>query len=655
MSALLVVIAAALSAVSGLPPLLARKHSRRADLFSAALLVTGSLVGLAAVGTAVAGVGGPPLRLEWHLPGALLEIAVDGLSALFLLPLFVISGLGAVYATSYWPPLRHPRTAPLLRLFYGVTTAAIAIVFVARNSILFLMAWEVMALGAFLMVLTEGRRRDVRQAGWIYITATHTGTLALFALFAIVASLNEGSFHLGLLRAGLASSPAGMAVFWLALFGFGLKAGIMPMHIWLPGAHAATPSHVSALMSGVLIKTGIYGLVRILSLFPDPPLLWGGVLLAFGAISGVLGVAYALGQHDLKRLLAYHSIENIGIITMGLGLWLGGRSLGEPVWAVLGLAGGLLHVVNHAFFKALLFLGAGSVIHATGTREMDRMGGLLGRLPRTSSTFLVGAVAICGLPPLNGFVSEFLIYLGLLRPATSPGPVAIGAAGAAAALALIGGLALSCFVKAFGTVFLGTPRDPATFRAHEASAMTLPLLILSGLCVFVGLFPFATAPLLNRACLGAGLPADVSRAAPLATLSLVQIAIAAVLLGVSWLLARRLRDDVARSQPLPTWDCGYAAGTSRMQYTSSSFASWSVDLFRWALQPREEKPRFPHPFPAKGHYESHVPDAVLDRILIPAFRRGGWLLSRARVIQRGQMQLYLLYVVIILLVLLWRV
>src|SRR5262249_48114316 len=292
----------------------------------------------------------------------------------------------------------------------GTLTAGMALLVIARNSIVFLFGWEAMALSAFFLVTTEDHDGEVRETGWVYLVATHMATLCLFGLFGVLRAAS-GSFALAPLNPDRLAPGMATAIFILALVGFGLKAGVMPLHVWLPSAHAAAPSHVSAIMSGVLIKMGIYGLVRVTSLFPNPPLEWGGIVLGMGTVSGILGVAFAIGQHDLKRLLAYHSIENIGIIAMGLGLALIGRSLGRIDLIILGLCGGLLHVWNHAFFKGLLFFSAGSVIHATHTREIDHLGGLAKTMPATAWSFLIGAVAICGLPPLNGFVSEFLVYL----------------------------------------------------------------------------------------------------------------------------------------------------------------------------------------------------------------------------------------------------
>ena len=640
MSATLVMVAAGLAALSGVPGLL-RRTDGGGQRLSTVLLVLGCAAGLVGSLLAVAGRGGAPLWSSWSLPGAELALEVDGLSAVFLVALFLVSAVGAVYGESYWAERDHPGSGRRLRFFYGLLVAALALVFTARNAILFLGAWEVMALCAYFLITTEQHAAGVRDAGWVYLVTTHTSTLMLFGLFALLGSLT-GSFAFAGLPAGVADTALGSAVFVLALLGFGLKAGLLPLHFWLPGAHAAAPSHISALMSGVLIKTGIYGLFRVTSLFPDPPLWWGGALLALGVASGILGVAFALGQHDLKRLLAYHSVENIGIIVMGLGLGLAGRALGQPVWVALGLGGALLHVLNHALFKSLLFLGAGAVLHATGTREMDRLGGLARAMPWTSRWFLLGAVAICGLPPLNGFVSEWLVYLGLLETFDRWPWGAFALPG----LALIGALAVACFVKAFGAVFLGNARSPAGEHAHESRGLTLPMAVLAGACVFIGLIPYSLAPLLDAAVATAarlsGPVGAVLSVAPLYSLGIFAVSLAGAVVLLA--LAQRWRVRRAPLSLAGTWDCGYAAPTARMQYTSSSFASWTVRFFSFALWPQTQRPRLSRLFEATAHFHSHVPDTVLDRLLRPALRGGAWLISWGRYMQRGHVQLYLLYV-----------
>ncbi len=317
------------------------------------------------------------VQLPLPIAGAEFTLATDPISSFFLVPVFLIPLLGSIYGLDYWRQDQHPDDGRKLRVFYGLLAASLAVLVLAHNSVTFLFGWEGMAMAAFFLVATEDRNPEARAAGWLYLAASHFATLCLFALFGLLYGLT-GSFDLVPLAAGSISPVAVNVVFLLALAGFGLKAGIMPLHFWLPSAHAMAPSHVSALMSGVMIKAGIYGLVRITSILPEVPLWFGVLLLSLGVVSAVLGVAFALGQHDLKRLLAYHSIENIGIIVIGLALALLGRALGHETWVVLGLSGCLLHVWNHALFKSLLFLSAGSVIHARHTREIDALGGLGG-------------------------------------------------------------------------------------------------------------------------------------------------------------------------------------------------------------------------------------------------------------------------------------
>jgi hydrogenase-4 component B len=664
MSELLVLLAIGIGAASGVPGLFLSRRATDGQRETTVLAVAGACLGL--VGVAVYWTLGlsEPLILPWSLPGAdptvamaEFNVAVDGLSALFLVPIFLISLLGSIYGLDYWKQTEHPENGRKLRLFYGTLTAGMALVVIARNSILFLFGWELMALSAFFLVTTEDHDSEVRQAGWIYLVAAHAAALCLFALFMLLRMVS-GSFTL----APLPALPPGIAtaVFVLALVGFGLKAGIMPLHVWLPSAHANAPSHVSALMSGVIIKMGIYGLVRITSLVPQPPLEWGGIVLGLGAVSGVLGVAFAIGQHDLKRLLAYHSIENIGIIVMGLGLALLGRSLNRPEWVMLGLSGALLHVWNHAIFKALLFLSAGSVIHAVHTREIDHLGGLAKAMPRTAFCFLVGAVAICGLPPLNGFVSEFLIYLGLFRTlGLGDEPSVVGGVFAVPALALIGGLAAACFVKVFGAVFLGTARTVHAEHAHEAPPSMLgPMGVLVICCCGIGLAPFMVAPVLQQAAADwapelrdAG--PRLAALAPLGWISVMGLALLATLFAGSALLVMRLRRSAVTTAG--TWSCGYVAPTPRMQYTASSFAQMVVGLFAWALRPRVHRPEVLDLFPARADFHSETPETVLDDALLPTFRWGAWALSWLRVLQRGSVQSYLLYIFVTLVaLLLWR-
>jgi hydrogenase-4 component B len=586
----------------------------------------------------------------WGLPWGLFAIALDPVSRAFLLPVFLAPALGTIYGLGYWKQAEHPGNGRKLRLFYGLLAAGMAMVVVSHDGVLFLLAWEVMALSAFFLVSTEDEQPASRNAGWVYLVATHVGTLSLFAMFAVLRSAT-GSFSFDSIAAAHLGPSVATAVFILALIGFGLKAGIMPLHVWLPGAHANAPSHVSAVLSGVMLKIGIYGLVRMTGLLPAPPTWWGATILAVGTISAVLGLVFAIAQHDLKRLLAYSSIENVGIITIGLGLALLGRATGHPVWAVLGLGGAILHVWNHCLFKPLLFFGAGSILHGAGTRRIDHLGGLSRRMPRTAVLFLVGSVAICALPPLNGFVSELLIYLGLFRTMDASAGVAWPAAAAVVPmLGLAGGLAAVAFTKLFGAVFLGEPRSDEARHAHESPlTMLIPMAILAGLCVLGGAFPAATAPLIDRAFaawwsgVGTDTPPILS-VTPLGWLPFTSIALLGVS-GVGFVVLRRAMTPTAPVRP-GTWDCGYAAPSPRMQYTGSSFSQFVVSLFSWALLPRVRRTRLRGLFPTAGRFRSEVPDAVLDRMVLPSMRVVTHFLRWARVLQQGQIQVYVLYVLL---------
>ncbi len=655
MSAWLVVAGVCLAAVSGVPGLLCDRASRGGERLAAALLLLAGIAGVA--GSALAIANGPStIDLPWQVPGGAFGIRIDAIAAMFLLSIFVIAPLNAVYGLGYWPQAEHPRDGRKLRLFYGLLVAGMALLVAASNTMLFLGGWEMMALAAFLTLTAQDDQPEVREVGYIYLVATRLGTLCLFAFFALL-FVARGDFTFAPVAAGTTPFIAN-TIFLTGLVGFSLKAGVMPLHVWLPGAHANAPSHVSALLSGVLLKLGIYGLVRLGALLPDPPAWWGVTVLALGAISGVLGVAFAIGQHDLKRLLAYHSVENIGIILLGLGLALLGRSIGNPLLIVLGLSGALLHVWNHGLFKALLFLAAGSVLHATGTREIDQLGGLARKLPLTALGFLVGAVAICGLPPLNGFVSELLIYLGLFRAAASHQALLwLSGALVAPALSLIGALALACFTKAYGAVFLGEARTERGAHAHEAGGrMLLPMALLGLACVVIGLFPPLLTPVLDSAVAAFApgrLPAPLADLAPLGYVSAVAAALWLALLAAGWLLLRRVR---SAEISVPTWDCGYAAPTATMQYTSSSFAQSVVGLFAFALRPDVHPPHLStSPFPKPASFESHVADVVLDKTILPLGKRLGDGATWLKGFQRGASQTYVLFVLLTLLaLLLWR-
>jgi len=629
------------------------RSARAAGTVGVAGMVLGSLLGLVPAGQALFLGEGVWLRQPWFPPFGSFSLEIDPLSGFFLLPLYLLCILSAPYGHAYLKSHGGQRPLGPAWFFTNVLAASMALVLTARNGLLFLVAWEVMALSSFFLVVRDNERQAVRQAGWTYLVATHLGTMFLLALFALLSPAG-GSMDFALFSPG---GRAGM-LFVLALVGFGTKAGLMPLHVWLPEAHPAAPSHISALMSGVMIKTGIYGLVRIITLLGPPEAWWGWTLVALGASSGICGVAFALAQHDLKRLLAYHSVENIGIIVLGLGVGMLGQTWGQPVVAALGYAGALFHVLNHAVFKGLLFLCAGSVLHGVGHDHIEKLGGLLKRLPVTGATFLVGSAAICGLPPLNGFASEFLIVLAALSGGGSAAMgVSLPCIVTILALALISGLAVACFAKAGGVVFLGEPRDPAAAAAHESPrAMLVPMLILAGLCLALGL----GAPLAVRGLVRAVLVLAPDSALTVPALResatwLSRVALAGgLLLALAGLLtwARAL---LLRGRPVGgtvTWGCGYTAPTPRMQYTAGSFAQPLTDMLRHVLwtRTRETAPRGYFPGPASFHDET--PDPARERLFSPLHLALVQAAERLRWLQHGRIQVYILYILLTLVALL---
>jgi len=654
-SVTLLFLAVALQAVSGLPMLFPAGSPAGRQRLSALLMVAGALAGVAGALNALIFPAPIIYLLEWSLPFGPAAIGIDSLSAIFLLAIFFVTGCSAVYSVGYWPAAEHPHSIRRLTVFTGFLAASLALVVMARDGILFLIAWEIMALSAYFTLISEDDKPEVREAGTLYLVTTHIGTLALFALFSLLSGVT-GDYSFPAPSSLTMAGPLSVAIFFIALFGFGLKAGMMPLHVWLPSAHANAPSHISAILSGVVLKTGIYGMLRVFSFFVVVPIWWGCVVLALGVVSAVIGVAFAIGQHDLKRLLAYHSIENIGIILMGIGVALIGQSAGNPAMMFLGMAGALLHVLNHATFKALLFLGAGSVIHACGTREIDLMGGVGRRLPWTAAFFLVGAVAICGLPPLNGFVSELFVYLGCFRAIQSyTGVAGVSPALAVPALALVGGLALACFVKVYGIVFLGMPRSSGHAGGHEApGSMLVPMGLLAAACVLIGLAPAFLASPLNNAILGwhpalAVSGVQLAGLAPLAWISFLGIGLLCCLAGVAIILSRRSVQSPRSGAD--TWGCGYLAPTSRMQYSASSFAEMLVTCFRGFLRPKLHEPTISGAFPGLSRFSSHVPETVLDQIYIPFFEYLYVKSTPIRKLQHGQVNIYLLYTFVTLVLL----
>ena len=639
--------------------LAAARNPGRAARLTAAVTVAGCALGLAAAVRVLVTGDEVTLRAGWSVPLGSFYVGIDALSALFLVIIFAVCAFAAVYGVGYMWGASARQTAVAWSMF-PVLVGAMALVVVARNGILFLMAWEAMAVSSFFLVTLNDRGVEVRNAGRIYLIASHLGTAFLLAFFLM---LGGGGGSLDFDQAGGTQSTARAgALFVLALVGFGTKAGLMPLHVWLPEAHPAAPSHVSAVMSGVMIKMGVYGLLRFTLLAGDPAAWWGWTLIGIGTVSGVLGGLAAIANHDFKRVLAYHSVENIGIIGLGLGAGLLGVRYGSVPLAALGFGGAIFHTLNHAIFKSLLFLSAGAVVYATGTRNIDVLGGVAKRIPLNAAFFAVGAVAISGLPPLNGFMGEFLIFrAGLL----GHGQPQVGAALAIAltgGLALIGALSAGAFVKMLGIVFLGSPRTPSAERAHEPSAwMVAPVAALAAACFGVALAaPLVLQWITNAASVAGHLPGPGAESAVRDTTGFLgrAVVIFVVLLATAFVLSLARTALLRRRQvnKTVTWDCGYAAPSARMQYTGSSFAEPVTTLFKPLLRTHENIERPSGLFPARASFHSSVPDPARDLIYRPA---ASWMdrsLLRLRWVQHGRVQLYVLYIAVTLLALLiWRV
>jgi formate hydrogenlyase subunit 3/multisubunit Na+/H+ antiporter MnhD subunit len=585
--------------------------------------------------------------VDWPLPLGVVRMVLDGLSAWFLMTIGVVTGCVAVYSVPYMGSGVGRASVPAFGALLCALLAALVLVVCAADAVLFLIGWEIMMLAAFLLVAFDHDRPDVRRGAWTYLIANHIGTalcvLPLFGVLTWIAGTTEFSVF------STAASSCQMAtvvtMFMLGLLGFGTKAGFMPMHIWLPAAHPVAPTPASALLSGIVVKIGIYGLLRLLTWLPPLPAACSYLLLFFAIVSGVMGVLYALAQHELKRLLAYHTVENIGIIALGIGIGMLGQTSEQPALAALGYTRALLHVTNHALFKGLLFLSAGAVQHAAGTTDIERLGGLAKRTPVNAFMFLVGAVAICGLPPLNGFVSEWVIYGSLFGGAIR----GVGGSGTAAvlglvSLALMGGLALACFAKVFGVVFLGEPRDA---QSHAHATPALMKIAMGGLalaCLLIGVLPGLWLPLTQRVTsqLARSLPeAGVGSAmrsvlAPAATLTTLAAIFALVALGLVMIRrrtqARAAVRDHAEPSAAATWGCGYARPAARMQYTASSFAASLIGGFRTLLWPDRSLVAPAGAFPAAGRLETHAPDIAEHDLFRPLFRAFARLFAMVRTV-----------------------
>jgi hydrogenase-4 component B len=618
-------------------------------------------------------VSGEPLHVGFgeSFPFGSIAFHADRLSAFFLGVVSLVATAVSVYSLGYAKELHARRNTGLLVMLYNLFLLSMSGVVLAGHAFLFLFFWEGMSLSTFFLIAYEHEEPASRRAAFLYVVMTHLGTAFLVVMFVLLYS-RTGSFDFASFRdAGSRMSPLLQSVIFLCgVIGFGTKAGIIPLHIWLPEAHPAAPSNVSALMSGVMIKIGIYGMVRVFFDFlgPQIPEWWGVIVLILAVTSSVLGVLYALTEHDLKRLLAFHSIENIGIILMGIGGALLFWSLGNRPLASIALVAGLYHVLNHATFKGLLFLGAGSVHHATHSRNIEEMGGLIRTMPWTAFFFLVGAVAISALPPLNGFVSEWLTFQALLLGFhISDLTVKIAIPLTVALLALTGALAAACFVKAFGITFLGLPRSDHAEKARESSfTMIAAMGSLALLCVLLGLAPGSVVTVLDplagsllgpaasgQISLEGGmllLPASRSSSIAPAGLAGALAAVTLIPLAAGYLIGGRMRKRVSM-----TWACGLENIGPRMQYTATGFSKPIRMIFATIYRARHEievaEETSPY-FRPDITYELKTESVFLKYIYEPAYHRVVGAAQMLRRIQTGHIQTYLAYIFITLVILL---
>ena len=617
------------------------------------LFPLGGALGVLLAAIALAAIGLPPAQivLPLGLPDLPFHVRVDALSSFFLLLLGATAAAISFYSAGYFAGIKD-RSAGLLCLQYHVFLASMALVLVADDAYFFMVAWETMALSSYFLVTTEHEDPAIRKAGYLYLLIAHIGAIAILLAFGVMSG--QGDYTFDAMRAAQLPSGWATVVFVLALVGFGAKAGIVPLHVWLPEAHPAAPSPVSALLSGVMLKTAIYGLIRITyDLLPAVHWEWGLLVLIVATVTTLFGVLFALMQHDLKRLLAYHSVENIGIILIGLGLSIIYLGTDRPVLAVLGLIAALYHTLNHAVFKALLFLGAGAVLHASGLRDLGRMGGLIRVMPWTAFFFLAGSLSISALPPLNGFVSEWLTFqAALLSPALEHGVLRSIIPLAAAALALAGALTAMCFVKVFGVAFLGLPRSPDVARAVEVGRWEkFGMGWLAALCVLLGLAPVwmiglmdpIARDLLDVSLVQSGaawhwfwLTPVASERASYSPVVFLLVIVAGVLLTF-WLVRSLYHGRLRRA---PAWDCGFPGLDARMQDTPEGFAQPIRQIFSPVY---EIEAHYPDPFDRAPRFHAEVRDHFWRWLYFPIGYAADFCSRLVGRIQVGRIATYLMY------------
>ncbi|MBN1688069.1 MAG: hydrogenase 4 subunit B [Candidatus Omnitrophica bacterium] len=656
--------------LGGIAGFLFEQHGEKANRVTHGLAVLASALGiLFSLGILFTG-GSWVLELQGSFPVGALRFVAGPFSAFFLLIISFLSLAASLFAIGYTREFQGRKSIALLGFFYNFFILAMLFVVTVQNAFYFLLFWEIMSLTSYFLVIFEHERPEALSAGRLYLIMTHVGTAFITAAFLLL-YIHAGSFSFDAFRGAAVTLPPVLknVIFLAAFIGFGTKAGVIPLHIWLPQAHPQASSHVSALMSGVMIKTAIYGLLLFLFNFLGAiPAWWGSAVLAVAIFSTLLGVLYALMEHDLKRLLAFHSIENIGIILLGVGMALVFSSAKKPFYASFALIAALYHVINHATFKGLLFLGAGSILSGTHIKDIERLGGLIRNMPWTAACFFIGSAAISALPPLNGFVSEWLTFIVLLLGCEGASPaLRFFSPLLAALLGLAGALAATCFVKAFGISFLGKPRSEQAAHAHEVSgSMKAGMGILAASCFGLALAAPWIVPILGKVAktlsgtdipMGAMVrksflisPSESSQFSPV----LIALILSAFLVGAVIFLRVLLGKKIVRI--CPSWDCGMPGLEPRMQYTATGYSKPLRRIFSFLYQPtrRVELEDEGHAMLRTAQrFESKITHHVDEWVYKPLSEFVAVLSRKAKQIQTGHIQLYLSYIFITLILLLF--
>ena len=609
------------------------------------------------------------------LPDLPFHLRLDPLAGFFLSVVGLLAFFVSVYSIGYVKGFLGHRPITRLVIFYCLFLAGMFMVILADDALFFLISWEAMAAASYFLVMFEDEQIENRRAAFLYMVVAHVGAVAILLSFGVMAGLAAGfdnfsGFTFDAMRQARFPVEWATVAFLLAFFGFAAKAGIIPLHVWLPEAHPVAPSNVSALMSGVMLKTAIYGIIRVtFDIIKIFPWWWGALVLSMGLITAVMGILYAMMEKDLKRLLAYSSVENIGIILIGIGLAMVFKSFNLPMLAALALIAGLYHTMNHAMFKGLLFMGAGAVLHATHSRNMEYMGGIIHRMPWTSALFLVGCVSISALPPFNGFVSEWLTFQAFLLSPSLPIPlmkliIPMGAA----LLALTAALSAACFVKAFGVAFLGHWRGHHNPHIHETDwSMRSAMMMAALTCLFLGILPtlyIEWMDILAERLVGAKLAASAAAGGwmwltPVAPerASYSGIVVFMGILAIYGIVYFILHVNPGKIHRRPIWDCGFEKLTNRMQYNATSFSMPIRRIFGFLFKIKEEAglaPQSAHPaFPKKLHYDLKVRDRFWKWIYKPVADTSFWCSRKVGRLQQGRIQAYLIYSFVTIIVLLF--